>query len=246
MLNRRFATVAAALVLAVLGTALVLMYVKGADRRAVEGKRAVDVLVATKAIPPGVLGSRLVADGYARTERMPEQSVPDDVLHAVGPAEASLVLSAGLKAGELIRRPLLVTPSASQYFTVPKGKLAMTIALSDAQRVAGYVKAGSKVAVFAAYKLLDSKGTPRGEAGGARLLMSDIDVLSVGLSGKKDNKGDETTTLVTLAVTQQEAEKIVWGTQGGKVDNALYLGLQTDASELDPNSPGVSSFGLFR
>ena len=56
---RRIATIAAALVLALLGTLLVVVYVGRADARAVEGVETVEVVVATG--PIVVVGAATVA-----------------------------------------------------------------------------------------------------------------------------------------------------------------------------------------
>jgi pilus assembly protein CpaB len=240
-----------ALLLAAAGSTLVFLYVQGADRRAVAGKQAVQVLVAARTIPAGTPVSSL-ADGWVRSVRMPAESLPDDVVTTIDGDLSGLVVGAGLRAGELVRRPLLVAKGGSQGFSVPDGALAVTIALTDPQRVAGYVKAGAKVAVFASYKLMDAAGKVKNDATGARLLMSGVDVLSTGPSGgaaKDAASGADTKTLVTLAVTQQQAEKLIWaanGTSGGSQQSALYLGLQSDSSVLDPAGPGVTSFTFLK
>ncbi|REE96813.1 Flp pilus assembly protein CpaB [Thermomonospora umbrina] len=245
-MRRRLFPMVLALVLAAIGTALVFAYVQGADRRALAGHRAVDALVAAKAIPAGTPASDLRRNGWVRSVRMPASAVPDDLVTTIDGGLEDLVVGSAIGLGHLIRKPLLVPRGRSQGFAVPEGKLALTVALTDPQRVAGYVTAGSEVAVFVATKLLDSRGKPLGEATGARMLMADIEVLSIGpaKAKEKDAASVDPQTLVTVAVTQREAEKLVWATgaqQSGR-GNALYLALQTDSTRLDTNSPGVSSF----
>jgi pilus assembly protein CpaB len=249
--NRRLITVLVAVALAGLGSLMVYGYVRAADERALRGQRPVDVVVAAKAIPAGTSVSRLVSDGYAAVRRFPAASVPEGVLTRIEDAGPDMVLGAGVKEGELIRTALLVRRGDTQAFTVPDGKIALTVELTDPQRVAGHVVAGSKVAVFLTVKILNSDGKPRGEMTETRLLMSGIDVLSVGPADAAKGKpatGSQATSLVTLAVTQRQAEKLVWSSSGLRAGqgSGLYLGLEGGSSELSETGSGVSSFKVFR
>lgn len=250
-MNRRLTTIVLAVVLALLGTFGVLMYVRGADNRALAGKQAVSVLIAAKAIPAGTSASKLTSDGYLKIERLPAGSVPSDAIGSAKDLAEDAVIRDNVVAGTLIRRALLGAKGGPGAFTIPNGKIAVTVALGDPQRVAGHVQPGSKVVVFLSGSLIDAKGARKGEATIARTLLTDIEVLSVSVGGTDGNSASKSVTnLVTLAVTQREAEKLVFGSTGGGGSNgngtALYLALQGDSSELNPNSPGVTSFSLFR
>ncbi|HEX2315751.1 MAG TPA: Flp pilus assembly protein CpaB [Thermomonospora sp.] len=251
-MKRRLITVVVAVALAALGSLSVHGYVRTADERALRGQRPVEVLVAARAIPAGTPAARLVPDGYAAARRFPAASVPEGALTGVGDADRDLVLGAGVRAGELIRRALLVRPGGTQAFVVPDGKIALTVALSDPQRVAGHVVAGSRVAIFLSRRVLNSDGRPRGELTETRLLMSGVDVLAVGPAQPPKDARDkpsfgETTGLVTLAVTQRQAEKLVWSATGpqGAQGTGLYLGLEGGSSRLTETGSGVSSFKVF-
>lgn len=240
-MRRRLVTVLTALVLAAAGTFAVLIYVRNADERALAGRRAVQVLVAAKAIPAGTPGARLNPEGWIRTVPMPAETVPDDVLTGIAGESADLVTGTALRAGELLRRPLLV-PRGQQSagFAVPDGKIAVTVALSDPQRVAGHLIAGSKIAVFAVYP--SRHGRQGADTKAARVLLPYIQVLSVGTADPSEAADKaEAKTLVTVAVTQREAEKLILGAQG-----QLHLGLLSDGSAIDENSPGVDGATIFR
>ncbi|SEG05358.1 pilus assembly protein CpaB [Thermomonospora echinospora] len=250
-MNRRLITIVVAVALAGLGSLMVYGYVRAADERALRGQRPVDVVVAAKAIPAGTSVTRLVPDGYATIRKFPAASVPDGILSRIEDAGPDMVVGSGVKEGELIRRALLVRRGATQAFTVPDGKIALTVELTDPQRVAGHVVAGSKVAVFVTVKILNSDGKPRGELTETRLLMSGIEVLSTGPAAeakdKKSSAETRATSLVTMAVTQRQAEKLVWSSSGMRPGEgtALYLGLEGGSSELSETGSGVSSFKVF-
>ena len=60
-----------AVVLAGIGCAAVLLYVRGAEQRALAGKDAVNVAIATKRIPAGTTGTRIRDGGYYEVVAMP-------------------------------------------------------------------------------------------------------------------------------------------------------------------------------
>jgi pilus assembly protein CpaB len=249
-MKRRLTTIVAALVLAGIGTLAVFLYVQGADNRAVAGKRAVDVLVASRAIPAGTAASRLKSEGFVRTERMPAESISSDVLQTIDSSINDLVVGSNIKDGELIRRPLLVAKGDAQAFTIPDKKIAVTVSLTNPQQVAGYVGVGSKVAVFLTYRT-NANDKTKSDTTATRLLMSDIEVLSIGPAKDSGGSGSssDSKTLVTMAVDQHQAELLIWGgsgAQGGGQESGLYLGLQNGSSDLSDKSPGVSSFKLFQ
>lgn len=229
-MTRRLVTIVVAIGLGLAGTIAVLLYVKGADDRAVAGKRATAVLVAGRTIPAGTPISALVSGGYLRTERFPADSVPPDAVGSVGQLPADNVVRDNVPAGELLRSTVVVPRGSTSAFTVPNGKIAVSVQLSDPQRVAGYVKPGSKVVVFSTGIGAD----PKGKQAGTRTLLIDVEVLSVGAASSNASG-----SLVTLAVTQQEAERLIYSAGG------LYLGLEGDASNLSPSSPGVTALTLF-
>ena len=59
-MNRRFLGLAASVVLATLGTFVVLSYVRGAEERAIAGEETVDVLVVAEPIRRGAQAAELV------------------------------------------------------------------------------------------------------------------------------------------------------------------------------------------
>jgi pilus assembly protein CpaB len=243
--NRRLLTIVVAFVLAALGSLAVFMYVSAADQRAVRGKRPVDVVVAVKAIPAGTEAARLLPDGYAAVQRFPAASVPDGSLRSIGDGEADLVVGAALRPGELLRKSLLIRKGDSQVFTIPDGKLAISVVLTDPQEVAGHVRPGAKVAVFLTRRVLDARGNPKGELTETRLIMSGVEVLSTGRAPGRDKRANaDNKNLVTLAVTQLQAEKLAWSSSNGQ-SAILYLGLEGGSSELSETTSGVTSFKIF-
>lgn len=255
-MKRRMLTAVLAFVLAVLGTIGVLAYVRGANNRALQGMKAVSVLVAQQGIPSGTTASTALRDGMLTQERLPASSVPPNALPNIDGLE-SLVTSSTIHQGELLLRPMLVQKAqATGGVAIPQNKLAVTVQLCLPAAVAGYVHAGSQVAVFDTYggKSLNVK-TSCSQLGQAqavgpahtRIVLTKAEVLSVGtapgstaatgsgsgsLTDAPASSSAGTTVLVTLAVDQADAERVITLDQAG----LPYLGLLTSQSHtgFDP------------
>ena len=70
-MKRRGLTIVLAVLLAILGTTGVLVYVNHANARALQGQRAVNVLVAKSLIPAGTSAANAQVQGLLITERLP-------------------------------------------------------------------------------------------------------------------------------------------------------------------------------
>ena len=148
-MKRRVLTVVLAVLLAAVGTAGVLAYVRQADNRALAGQQAVSVLVAGKLIPSGTSAATALRDGLLTTQQLPAASVPSDAMSSVAPGLSTLVLSADIQPGQLLLRPMLVTAvQQSGGLVIPPGMVAVTISLCLTEAVANNVRAGSEVEVF--------------------------------------------------------------------------------------------------
>ena len=147
-MKRRALTAALAVLLAIIGTAGVLAYVRQADSRAVAGMRAVTVLVARQRIPSGTSAGSALRSGLLGSQTLPASSVPADALRSLA-GLSGLVTDADVPPGQLLLRPMLVTPAqVTGGLALPPGMVAVTIQLCLPEAVAGNLHAGSLVAVY--------------------------------------------------------------------------------------------------
>ena len=108
--------------------------------------------------------------------------------------------------------------------TVPSGKIAISVELSDAGHVGSFLRPGSFITVFntVASITLGASGLPVRET---RVLLTRAEVIGIAGFTVADDVdaviNDSTRFLVTVAVTQSEAERLVHGIQAG----SLYFGL---------------------
>ncbi|MDG4823924.1 RcpC/CpaB family pilus assembly protein [Asanoa sp. WMMD1127] len=259
-MNRRIIAVLAAVVLAAVGAGAVLLYVRSADNRAVAGKQARTVLVAEKLIPAGTNGRALRDGGYLRQTRMPAETVPDDTLATVEGDLDALVTTAAVQRGQLLMRTMFGTAVNRSGLAIPDGKLAISAKVKSAVFGPGAVRAGTRVAIFYTYtpvavgKLdeVSGSGLERGRDVNnvTRLLMTDIEVISVGAAaGEGDGEVARPATAttgggdvaITFALDQRQAEILAHATALGGL---LNVGLLGDSSDVRPDR-GVDNGSLF-
>lgn len=250
-MNRRILTIILAVLLAVLGTTAVLFYVNKADARALEGKEAVTVLVATKPIPAGTTAK--AANELLRVEKMPVASVPSDALDAIDQNLENLVTSTNLAQGQLLTRGILVKQSDHDDIVLPSGKLAVTIPVEAGNQGDSQLKPGFTVAVFDTFTVGSKEDgfIPSGERlafgpeknQATRLLLPKVEVIGVTAEKAKEKNGSGGfgKYLVTVAVTQSEAERLIHALNTGTVSLAQV----NDDSKVAPGS-GVDNNRLFK
>lgn len=263
-MKRRVLTIVLAVSLAVLGTGAVLVYVDRADARAVAGQQAVTVLVVDKAIPSGTTAKD--AQSLLRKDTLPASSVSSDAVTELAPGQEALVTSADLNPGQVLLKSMLVTPAvATGGLTIPDGKVAVTITLCSPEAVAGNVQAGSDVAVFGTVvaNSTDANAQPNctgqhkqqiGKGlGNTRVVIPKVRVLSIGpassatvgddaktsgVSQRSNAGGQNDVTLVTVAVNQDDAERLILLTQVG----LPYLALLGPSATVTPDTHVVPQF----
>ena len=262
-MRRRALTIALAVLLAVLGTAGVLAYVSHANARALAGQKAVTVLVAKSLIPSGTSATDAQQQGLLGTETLPATSVPANALTSITPDISSLVTDSNVQPGQLLLRPLLVAPAqVTSGLAIPNGMVAVAVMFCVPEAVAGNVRPGSQVAVF------DTVAQGSGSAGNAgacsgqrqqssganattKLILPRVTVLAVGAATPSPQSGSTSTSaaattnttqndeLVTLAVDQQDAERLIVLTESG----LPYLALVNASSSLSVTTTGISAQG---
>lgn len=260
-MKHRGLTIALAVLLAIIGTAGVLVYVSHANTRAIAGQKAVTVVIAEKLIPSGTSAANAQQEGLLGTETLPAASVPVDAVTAVTADLSGLVTSSDVQPGQLLLRPMLVTESqVTGGLAIPPGMVAVSIQFCVPEAVAGNVHAGSQVAVFdtiasgsTTMTALPTCSGPHqwlaGDTVSTRLVLPKVQVLAVGPATSSSASGSgaftassgsiQNTELVTLAVSQADAERLILMTQ----DSLPYLALENSDSSLSVTDPGVGAPG---
>jgi pilus assembly protein CpaB len=244
-MDRRRILLVVAVVVALVGTALVFLYVRGADQRAESRFETVDVLRATQKIEAGES-----VDDAAAAGKIALQPVVSDYLlpnHQTSlEALSGQVASVPIYPGEqLVANKFGATVEAISSLPIPDGQVAVSINLTDTARVAGFVNPGSEVAIY-----LTGADSSDGQAF-TRLLLERVSVIGVGSTTPTETttttaEGAQTTealprTLMTLALDQADAEKVLFSQTNGE----LAFALLTENSRIN-RGPGVTADDLFQ
>jgi pilus assembly protein CpaB len=246
-MNRRTVLLLAAALVAAIGTGLVFLYVKGADNRAeqrfdtVEVLRAVSTIEKGESIDDAASSGKLALQPVARGDLLPNYQTSTEELDG-------LAANTTIYPGEQIVSDKFAEPvkalAAKSDLAVPKGDIAISVSLTDPGRVAGFINPGSEVAII-------FNGADAGGGLISRVLLPQVTVLGVGSTTTTTQTtttaaGEQTTseipqTLLTLALSKEEAEKVAFAVTNGEI----VLGLRTPDSTVKPG-PGVNGLNLFK
>ncbi len=231
-MRRRVTGIVAALVLASLGTMLLVVYVQSARDEAVAGERMVDVLVVSDAIDKGTE----VADvgGSVDTKQVPAKVRADGAVDDLGDLSDELVVAVDLVPGEQLVASRFVTRQQAARGDVPEGLQEVTVPLDPARALGGRIAAGDTVGVFLSFDPFDIGTTGSKTANSTHLelhkvvvsrVQFDNSASSIGSSddGSEDEGSESTadapagTFLVTLAVDAPSAERVIFAAEHGFV-----------------------------
>lgn len=245
---RRSMLLIVAVLIAALGTAMIVLYVKGIDDRAAQGQELVKVLTATDVIDAGETVSAAQEAGKIEAK---EVRRADMVAGALDSTEsiADLVALGTVYPGEQIISARFGTISDVENLVIPDDKMAVSVELTDFERVAGFVNPGSEVAIFATAiapvrRLPD--GTEETLSAVTRIILSRVPVIGVGTTAvgartTTTEEGEQVTeqvprTILTVAVTQEEAEKLVLADRTTELTFAL-IGSETNSRDKTGVNP---------
>ena len=254
-MGRRTLLLIVALIIAALGTVLVFFYAQNAQNAAQEGQTLVKVLVAKTQIEVGTTGAAASASGAFAEQSVPKTDVVAGALADATPL-ASLVALTTVFPGQQIIAQQWGAAVTTSGLGLPAGTIAMSVQLGDPERVAGFVQPGASVAIMTWGEIKPASGTTPAVMG-VRTLLTGIQVIAVGPTtvisktsgnGTSANTEQIPTAILTLAVTQQQAEKIVYisGKVSGSTFSGMWFGLTDKNSKVTANDAGITGDNLFK
>src|SRR5215213_1662005 len=208
-MRRRFLAALAALVLLVVGTAVLVAYVRGADARALAGVRTVDVLVAYELLPKGTPGIELTS--LVRTETMPVKAALEGRVTDLS-SLADRVATVDLQPGEQLLSSRFVRPSDRQVpgtVDVPEGAQELSILIEPQRAVGGRLAAGDTVGLYLSTTSAD--GVPTTHALMHHVLVTQVQGAPAPVNAETDTASSggaapSASLMVTFAVTARQAE----------------------------------------
>jgi len=239
-MGRRTLLLIAAVLLAAIGTGVLFLYVSatGDSLRGGSGGNdgTVDVVAPTTALAAGTTIDDTVRFQLVRVDRALAE-------------QAGMIGKVSALQGRVANQPLaaLVPVTNAQFGGAvkqstdlglpPKDQMAITLEVEDPARVSSFLRPGSRVAVF----VVDPETRPTAKRHEARLVLTDVVVLTIGTSGTIVNRGTATTgagsnasrgaqSLVTFQVNQRQAGQLLVADAEGDIHLTL-LGAGTTPTQ---------------
>lgn len=237
-MDRRRLLLVVAAVIAALGVALVFVYARGADTRAADKYDTVEVLTASQQILPGESLEDALENGKVQLTHVAKAQLLEGASEDSDPLRDKVALTTIYAGEQLIPAKFgaVEDVEAAAVLPIPAGKLAISIEVDDDARVGEFIRAGAQVAIILTREV-DS-----------RVLLERVTVLADGLeTSLKDDEAtsedtdDDIRRLITVAVSQREAEKVRFAEQAG----VLSIGLLNDGSDVKQDG-GVNNENLFK
>ncbi|MGF9662664.1 RcpC/CpaB family pilus assembly protein [Arthrobacter crystallopoietes] len=212
-----------AIAIALLGIILIFSYTRGAEARAMADLEPTQVLVVQKTAPAGTRAEELAE--FVAVEERPASSVPPSALRDLKDGSGK-VTAVELIAGEQLLAERLVAPEdfeTSGSVEVPKGLQEVSFQLEPQRVVGGRIAPGDNVGVFISMtggglaRALDKETT--------QLVLHKTLVTAVQRAPQPVTEEGETdaqalpegSMLVTVAVDDKAAQKIVFAAEFAKI-----------------------------
>lgn len=242
-MKRPLLPIAVTLVLALGAGTAAFVYVAGADDRALADQQAATILVTEADVLRGTTLVEARAAGLVTEATIAADLRPATAVDASAVDASSLVFLADLPAGQTVLQASVGSAVEElPAIEVPEGQMAVSVLLEDPAKVGAFLRPGSRVAIF------DTFAEPTAPAEDpifrTRPLLDDVTVLAVGsvtrTQAQQAAEDAWNEQLVTLAVTQEQAERLVHATRTG----ALHFALLGEGASVAP-SAGVNDLTLF-
>ena len=255
-MGRRTLLLIASILVAALGTALIWLYVQGADNRAAAGTAQVQVLVAGNSVKAGQPASQVRPEQRLMPQTLVSSlgaSVLTDPAQIKGFTRTDVVQGLPLLKDQFSAGDVAAAPPLEG---LPPNMVAMQVTLPDPQRLVGLLQPGSKIRVYAG---LQDKNDEKKKY--AAVLFNQVTVLQAGVpttastTAMQPNSAGATTSagttpdvpqaIVTLALDNEQAKSLVFAQSSTGGSAALYFGLlgtnvtPDDKNSVDAVSPGA-------
>jgi pilus assembly protein CpaB len=251
-MKRRVTGIVAALVLASLGTLLLVVYVQSARSEAVAGEQMVDVLVVSDAIEKGTKAADI--EDMVDTKQVPANVRAEGAVDDLAELDDESVAAVDLVPGEQLVDARFVSRQEAANGDLAEGLQEVTVPLEPARALGGRITAGDTVGVFLSFDPFDIGTSGEKTANSTHLelhkvmvsrVQFDNSASSIGSSddGSEDEGSESTadapagTFLVTLAVDAPSAERVIFAAEHG------FVWLSNEPLEADEGGTSVVTRG---
>lgn len=234
-MNRRILAAVLALGLALVGTVVLVSYVRNADTRALAGVQTTSVLVVTEPIREGTPAGDL--SGSVRLEPVPAKVAATGSVADLADLGGQIAL-VDLQPGEQLLASRFADPGslrAPGTVEVEPGDQEISILLEPQRAVGGRLKAGDEIGVYVSGELKPQGGE---SIATTHAVLHGVRVTQVqGAPAERQTEETQTASsgeaapsnslLITLALPARDAEQVVFGMEHGTV----WLSLEPEGSD---------------
>jgi Flp pilus assembly protein CpaB len=204
--------------LALAGALLVFLYVVSYRNDVQKGAGLVTVFVAARDIPEGTDGAAVAGSGYLKKQSVLRRNVVGGAIS--GPGQISgLATSATILSGEQISvRQFHSAAQQGVLANISGNRRAMIVTGDDDKLLTDIVKDGDHVDVLASISyVVQQPGSSGGQLQrtATRIILRDLLVLRAP-SGNTGGLGGSSTSSITLALTDSQAQKLLFAMQNGE------------------------------
>jgi pilus assembly protein CpaB len=246
-MQSRVLAILVAVVLALVATAALVVYVNGADRRAIANQQPVKVWVAAKAIKAGTSGVNAKNTGLIAQVEMPKKNAVKGAVLALSQIQAKRAAVDIVEGEQLLQSRWVGAQEVSGrgLLPIPDDHQALAIGLDLTRQVAGFVTPGDSVSM-----VLSMKRPGRGgDVERSQFLLQNIQVLAVGATALSNastqggggrvsqGKSSQNVTAITLSIPEGQVERVVYAAEHG----SIYLTLMPLQADDAPPSDGVTA-----
>jgi pilus assembly protein CpaB len=245
-MQSRVLAILVAVVLALVATAALVVYVNGADRRAISGQEPRMVWVAAQLIKAGTSGQTARNTGQIKQIPVPNKNVVAGAVLSM-PQIENRYAAVDIVAGEqlLLKRWVGAEDVAGRrLLQIEPGHQALAIEMDMVRQVAGFVTPGDKVSLVLSMK----RPAPGGDLERSQFLLQNVQVLAVGATalansaaqggGSRVNQGRGEVAAVTLSIPEERVEQVVYAAENGSIYMTL---LPPDAKDVIPSDGGATA-----
>jgi pilus assembly protein CpaB len=238
-MQSRVLAIFVAVVLAMVATAALVVYVNGADRRAISGQEPRLVWVAAQGIKAGTSGQTARNTGLIKQVAVPNKNVVAGAVVSLAQIQ-NRYAAVDIVAGEQLLQKRWVGAedvAGGRLLQIEPGHQALAIQMDLVKQVAGFVTPGDKVSLVLSMK----RPGPGGDLERSQFLLQNIQVLAVGATalanaaaqgGGSRVNGRGEVAAVTLSIPEDKVERVVYAAENGSIYMTL---LPPDAKDVPSN-----------
>jgi pilus assembly protein CpaB len=244
-MQSRVLAILVAVVLAMVATAALVVYVNGADRRAISGQQPRLVWVAAETIKAGTSGQTARNTGKIKQVAVPNRNVVAGAVVSMAQIDKRYA-AVDIEAGEQLLQKRWVGAedvAGGRLLQIEPGHQALAIEMDLVRQVAGFVTPGDKVSLVLSMK----RPGPGGDLERSQFLLQNVQVLAVGATalanaaaqggGSRVNQGRGEVAAVTLSIPESDVERVVYAAEHGSIYMTL---LPPDAKDV-PSDSGATA-----